>query len=256
MADDAVENPLDFLQQNLELRVIAHSKADGDPVLNGKGRSAAVGVSCLIIFPTEKGWATIIRERSPNVAVYRDALHVIPSFMFAAEVGDLEQEYSVRHNVFREYLEEVFNKRQVEQPPPAATFDWFYCKFPDLHYLVDLLESGDAELLLIGLAVDAFTLRTEILTLLIIKSLDWWKNHSHGNQIRHLSHMNINDEFKSQQELWKEQRDIIVRIDLDEEFKPIIQKLPTGVKLDDPAFWVPPGAAAFYHGLHIARKRI
>jgi hypothetical protein len=256
LMDEAVQNPQEFMQESLGLRALAHRGAGMDPILNGKGRSNAIGVSCSIVFQTERGWATIVRERSPYVAVCRDALHVVPSFMFASEVGDLEREYSVRHNICREYLEEVFNKHEIEQPPPAATFNWFYSKYPDYQYLRDMLESGKAKLLFTGLAVDVFTLRTEILTLLLVNSSEWWANHSQGNEALRLSHIEVNDEFKSQQILWEEQRDIIVRVDLDDDLRPIGKSLPSGLRLDDPAFWVPSGAAAFYHGLEVARRRI
>jgi hypothetical protein len=245
--------PTDSLKQ-LKLRSLAHKKADNEPIVNGRGRVADIGISVLTVFKTQEGWATFVRERSESVAVYRSALHVIPSFMFGAEIGEIEKEYSIRHNVFREYLEEIFGKRELEHPRPVATFDDFY-KDPDLRYLRTLLEgeSKEAELLLTGVAVDLFNLRPEILVLLLIKSADWWQIHSSGDAARQLSKITVNYEFKGFQETQPDRR-FIIRLELDEGLQPLARSKDK--RIDDPASWVPGGAAAFSLGLEVARERL
>jgi hypothetical protein len=244
-----------LLLQRFPLRAMAHSIAN-DPIVDGHGRSANIGISTLVVFNDGEGYSTFVRERSKQVAVYRDDLHVIPSFMFEPEAGDVKNEYSVGHNVFREYLEELFNKRELESPPATAAFDWFYDRYPDLQFLFRLLDNRDeAELLFTGLAVDLFSLRPEILTLLLIKSPEWWENHKGGNRGKQLSHIEVNYEFKTQRELSQERRDIIVKVKLNSALLPQTTEA-WSTYLADRSRWVPPGAAAFYLGLEVARKKL
>jgi len=244
-----------LLLQRFPLRAEAHDIAS-DPIVDGRGRCANIGISTLIVFNDGDGYSTFVRERSKQVAVYRDDLHVIPSFMFEPEAGDVKNEYSVRHNVFREYLEELFNKRELESPPATATFDWFYDGYPDLQFLFRLLDNRDeAELLFTGLAVDLFCLRPEILTLLLIRSPDWWESHKKGNRGRQLSRIEVNYEFKTQRELSPERRDIIVKVKLNSFLRPQTTEVWSSY-LADRSRWVPPGAAAFYLGLEVARKKL
>lgn len=239
----------------LKLRKKAHDASRNDPIHLGRGRSAVVGVSVLTLFRTQNEknseWATLIRERSQHVAVHRDVLCVIPSAVLASESGYPEEEYSIQHNVFREYLGEIFDRREIERTElakKAPHFEWFY-KYANLVELRKYLEKGKAELLLIGVAVDLLNLMPEILVLLIIHDKKWWQDHHTapiGVPSNILSGININEEFKSTN------TSIIRKIDLDNHLRP--------TKLDpsfsEPSRWIPFGAAAFYGGLELARERL
>jgi hypothetical protein len=96
-----------------------------DPIRSGAYRSVAVAVSTLVAYETSDSIRLMIKHRSSRgVAVHSDLTHVIPSFMFQPATGDLLREYSIRHNIYREYLEELFDRPEPE--PGALSAIYFY----------------------------------------------------------------------------------------------------------------------------------
>lgn len=94
------------------------ARMSDDIITNGAGRSVAIGGETLIIFKVEGGrYNALFGERSSDrVAANPDLVDVLPSFMFQPVVDDFVNEYSLTHNIFREYLEEVFNLDEVKHP--------------------------------------------------------------------------------------------------------------------------------------------
>ncbi len=159
------------------------------------GRSAAIAVSTTILFRRTNDYAVLVQRRSDKgVAVHGDFLHVAPSFMFQPVVGEWTKEYSVVHNIYREYLEELFSVKEASVAPSVMAVDYFYGN-PNLKFLRSLIDAGDAVLLLTGLAVNLLNLRPEICTLLHISSPKWYEKHSRG--IDGLSRLQLNEEFQA-----------------------------------------------------------
>jgi hypothetical protein len=112
--------PADF--ETFDLLLPSRSRLHTDPVCNGSMRNAAVAISTLLAFRDEGQILLLAKRRSHTVAIHAGMVHVVPSFMFQPATGDLENEFSVMHNFYREYLEELFNR-----PEPAETEgDWQY----------------------------------------------------------------------------------------------------------------------------------
>ena len=167
---------MDFeeIDEKLHLRNKLHSLVE-DPVRNGKGRSAAIGITTLIAFNDEgttKLW--VKRRSSRGVAVFPAGISGIPSGMFQPLMGHVQEEYSIRHSILREYLEEAFD---MPEGSGEESHNYFY-KDPRLRRLTSMLGTGQAALFLTGVSVDLLTLRPEICTLLWIKSSDWFSYHS------------------------------------------------------------------------------
>ena len=80
------------------------------------------------------------------------------------------REWSVKHEIMREVLEELFNLPEQRQ---ADRWDYFY-EHPALRLLLQLLEAGAAQLLATGVIVNLLTLRPEIGTLLLIHDPAWY----------------------------------------------------------------------------------
>ncbi|MGC8831132.1 MAG: hypothetical protein ACP5PQ_00915 [Thermoproteota archaeon] len=94
--------------------------------------------------------------------------------------GDYGKEYSIwQHQVEREYLEEVFEYKELKTPPITTTYMWYKDK-PELKYLQSLIEEKKAGFYLTGVAVNLLNLRPEICTLLLINTSDWIKAHTGG----------------------------------------------------------------------------
>ncbi len=162
------------LDERLELRKALHSIVS-DPIVSGNGRAAAVATSILLLSSRNGDSMFWLRRRgSHSIPINVDQLHVIPGGMFQAASGYLNEEFDAMHNFKREYLEEFFSR-----PDPSGTegfHDYFYSE-PPLKYLQQLIDGGQANLELLGIAVDLLNLRPEICMLLTIKTPEWAKKH-------------------------------------------------------------------------------
>ncbi|MFP3567293.1 hypothetical protein [Paraburkholderia sp. SIMBA_030] len=217
----------------LKCRMRVHSLS-AQPVMQPTGRSAAVAVSTVVVFRRADDYGVILQRRSAaGVAVHGDLWHVAPSFMFQPIAGDTAREYSVVHNIYREYLEELFRVKEASQAPSVISHDYFYGN-RNLIFLRSLLDRGDASLLFTGVAVNLLNLRPEICTVLHISSPDWFSKHSRG--IDGVDRLELNEEFLGDR--------LCVR--------PIEQ-----VRKGDPApeDTVPPGSAALCLALTSLRKQ-
>lgn len=232
------------------------SSTYSEHLLSGNGMDRAIAISTLVVFRHRGGWATFVRERSPrNVAVHSDLLHVIPSFMFQPMVGQYSDEFNITHNIYREYLEEIFSKKEPREVN-GETDPLYFFDDDDLKYLLKLIKTKKASLSLTGIAINLLNLRPEICSLLLIDTPDWYRNHSKGNKQKNLTKIKINEEFKSQTELAKDKKDILVKLDLGKKFT-IPDTIELGsltIDLKDPSKWVPPGIAALYLGVEKAKK--
>jgi hypothetical protein len=173
-ANDTDRRNFEKFDKKLELRRGLHSAIE-DPVRNGVGRSNAIGISTLIAYNdggVTKLW--VKRRSSRGVAVYPQGVSVMPSGMFQPLVGFVDNEYSIRNSIFREYLEELFS---MPEGSGEEAFDYFY-EDPRLKKLTSMIGSEQARLFLTGISIDLYTLRPEISTLLWIKSPEWFSHHS------------------------------------------------------------------------------
>lgn len=142
-----------------------------DALLRGIKRSAAIGIGTLTVFNDAGVYKAILARRSRHTAYDSGMFHVLPAMMFCPTTGDFRdsREWSVRHQVFREYLEELFGLPEARDP---ARWDFFYAE-PALQYLNELIAAGKAGLYATGIIINLLTLRPEISTLLLIHDPAW-----------------------------------------------------------------------------------
>jgi hypothetical protein len=227
-----------FFQNELKLRRLVHNS-----IKEPSGISAAIGVSTLIIFRHEDHLKTILWERSEIVGSHGSLIHVVPSFMFQPVIGDFDDEFSVKHNVYREYLEELFDVPIAKKPERQISPFYFY-EHPNLKFLRRLEKEKKARLLFTGVAINLLNLRPEICTLLLINTNEWYDKHSSGDMSTGLTILKVNEEFKPITE-GKHVR-VVLEIKDDLSF-PMRNEL-------SPSKMVPPGAAALILGLDVARQ--
>lgn len=142
-----------------------------DTLLHGNGRSAAIGVATLIVCYHEGEYQALFAQRTAQAATDPLSYHVMPTFMFQPAAADraVSAEWSVRHQIYREYLEELFGL--PENPAPQRP-DYFY-DHPALLTLRRYLAEGQAKLYLTAVVINLLTLRPEICTLLLIHAPEW-----------------------------------------------------------------------------------
>lgn len=141
-------------------------EAQGNPLINGNGRCAAITVSTLLVFKRPTGaFACLIRRRSLDVGVSPGMLHVVPAGMFEASNGN--DNWSIRLNVWRELLEEVYNEEEQQGSEYAETLDHIQGKEP-VQLIRQMLNEGSAEFSVTGIACDLLNLRPEVCTVLFV----------------------------------------------------------------------------------------
>lgn len=144
-----------------------------EAILRGLRRSAAIGIGTLTVFNDAGTYKAILAKRSNRTALNSGMYHVLPAMMFQPTTADFKhpQEWSIKHQVLREVLEEMFD--MPEQLDPDA-WDFFY-EHPALVYLQELMDAGKAQLYVTGIILNLLTLRPEVSTLLLIRDPDWYK---------------------------------------------------------------------------------
>lgn len=153
-------------------RTTFHRQAAPQTALtHGLKRSAAIGIGTLTVCRQPAGYRAILARRSQQTVFDSGLFHVLPAMMFQPTTSDFAhpQEWSIKHQILREVLEELFNMPEEHAPP---RWDFFY-EHPALLYLQRLMAEGKAGLYLTGLSLNLLTLRPEINTLLLIHDPQW-----------------------------------------------------------------------------------
>jgi len=232
------------------LRLRNHVHGQGDPFSQAAGRSAAIAISAAIVFAKDRSYKALLRERSKSVTVHSGLLHVVPSFMFQPVARNYREEFSVRHNVYREYLEEVLGLSELTQPEDYVRHDYFYDD-PNLRYLLDLEKQGAASFHLTGVCMNLLNTRPEICVLILIRDPDWIDNQGRGRKVKNLqlTPLKTNWEFKHSDELPGTELKGMAFLDLTHE-------LVIPPELFKPEHFVPPGAAALKLAVDVAREEL
>lgn len=154
-------------------RATYHRQATpADALIYGDGRSAAIGIGALTVFNDGHEYRAILARRSQATAFDSNMFHVLPAMMFGPTTNDFsdQREWSVKHQILREVLEELFGMPEEFSP---QRWDFFY-DHPALQYLLNLLERGKAQLCATGIILNLLTLRPEISALLLIHDPAWY----------------------------------------------------------------------------------
>ena len=173
----AFENELDAAAAAGRLRTPARTTyhrhvTPSEALLRGDGRSAALGIGTLTVFNDGAEYRAILARRSGATAFDSNMYHVLPAMMFGPTTADFsdQREWSIKHQILREVLEELFGMPEEKSP---QRWDFFYAH-PALRYLLDLLERGKAQLCATGIIFNLLTLRPEIASLLLIHDPAWY----------------------------------------------------------------------------------
>jgi hypothetical protein len=253
-SDDAACEEFD---RELKQRSLFHTEV-GDPIGDGHLRSVALSVSTLIAFNDEGVLYLWLQRRTPEVATHAGFFHLIPSGIFQPEFPEQrKREFSVKHNVHREYLEEIFN---YPRPKTAHDYRWFY-KDSRLQYLEDLLREGKAEFYFSGVAVSPLNFRPEICTVLLFRSADWYDHHIHDGP----DTFKLNQEWEPNEPMVSGQRsviripfskvasngDLVEPMNNDEIVEYMLKEESLHLDVDR---MVPVGAGSFWLGIDVLRR--
>ena len=143
-----------------------------EAILRGSKRSAAIGIGTLTVFNDNGTYKAMLARRSDKTAFDSGMYHVLPAMMFQPTTPDVRypQERSIKHQIMREVLEEMFNMPEENNP---ERWDFFY-DHPAMVYLQSLMDAGRAQLYVTGIILNLLTLRPEVSTLLLIHDPEWY----------------------------------------------------------------------------------
>lgn len=232
-----------FLEQ-LPLRGDLHAKVD-NPVRDGALRSAAIGISTLIAYHNNGSVNLLTKRRAKRgVPLRAGLLHVIPGFMFQPMTDYMDEEYNVTHNIYREYLEELFN---FPEPRDKRLHPTHFYSDKRFVYLKSLLDNGEAKIYFTGVAVNLLNLRPEICTLLYITNDEWYAKCKNDPEL----HWEINEEFTTIHENVAKPEEFIGELKLSSNDSQMIKDASLY-----PHRTVPAGAGAFWLGVEALRDII
>jgi len=168
--------------------------------------------------------------------------------MLAPEHDAYDEEFSIRHNIRREFAEELFRLEAPKADEPI----WFEQTAP-VRDLDRMLAAGEAELWVTGVVVNVLTLRPEICALLLIADERWYSRSvdpASGARLR------VNAEFATPEELSRVPADQPgpgknVRFSPEMSDDELLAR-----SFMSPNNSVPVGAAAFWLGIDVLRWRI
>ncbi|HZN17835.1 MAG TPA: hypothetical protein VFB84_06535 [Micromonosporaceae bacterium] len=183
-------------------RALARAADPMSCLLGGGGVDAAISISTLVVYKRRDRYWMICEVRSDLVAEYGALYHVAPSFIFQPVVSptrdNLKTEWCIQHNIFREYLEELFDVPEAQMSKRSMSAEYFYAH-PNLLYLRSLLAEGGARLSGIALSFNLLSHRPEICTLLIIEDERWFETQKDRFLAAGagLSYLCLNEEFRT-----------------------------------------------------------
>jgi hypothetical protein len=166
--------------------------------------------------------------------------------MFQPELGQPRDEWDIKHNVLKEYGEELFD---LELDKHSLDARYFYSQWgskPESHCVRELLEElqkGLCTFKTTGLIVNLMNLRPEVCTLLLVKDAEWWEIQ------RRL--MKRNWEYLTLQEIWNERDRALTDLRLDQFENEFLDYF--GCASGD---WTVPGLATLLLGVEAARKEL
>lgn len=232
---DCDSDNFDKVLEDLPLRKKLHCEVD-DPILSGRGRSAALAMSVLIVYNHNDEYFGLVQKRSSFTAVHSDLYHVVPSFMVGPECGAYAKEWNVLHQIKREFLEEALNCDEPKNNK-SLKYDWFY-KHKSLQDLDRMLREKEASFYITGITINLLNLRPEICGLLLIDSQNW--------VLETELHSNWEFDGKGMSSSGKSEKVTYIPIDNDQALLEKVSFIPENV--------VPPGAAALWLGVDKVRK--
>jgi hypothetical protein len=182
LAARAPSEPIaDIVARASALPIRARVDAEAPSLASGGGRSASLGVSTFFVFRrndhrgADLGYSATVLRRSSAVAVDKKRMHVIPAAMFECTYGDARREWSIRYNIERELLEELYDYEEATRPRHLIPDG--IAEHPVIAELRALEAKGACELSATGISCNLLTRQLEICTVLLIHDPGFVQRH-------------------------------------------------------------------------------
>jgi len=231
---------------SLPRRKWLHEVAGGEGVvLDGRRRAAALSVAATMLIAEADGtYSAILAKRSHRVQTHQWFSHVAPAGIFApinAERRGERAEFSVRNCILREYAEELFGYKDLEQGEGLLAKD--VSAVPPIRELKRAEDEGLVALRYCGISVPLLTLRPEIYVLIFIRDSAWLN--------REIQRANDSDHWFELNWEYETIKNVdAVKLQLDPDLRPV------NTSEVHPSHMVPHAAAALHLCTEVARNLI
>ena len=140
-----------------------------------------LGADAAIIIRRKGKYQVCIHKRSDNCANYQKKTMVVPSFGFG-KITNVDN--PLLYSFFSEFSEELFDREEMEIPDNYLNPTWFYQQYEEIVELLELKESNELEIKVIGAGLDTIGGFFNINLMVVIHSekvSNELYNHIHGN---------------------------------------------------------------------------
>lgn len=212
------------IKKLLPLRNQIHSDVDGNEdyftqmrksLLSGSTHDSLLSVQMIVVMKEYDRYSIKLIQRSDNVAISPGKFQIVPAGGFEI-LNDSENGYTkteiVENSspgcaVFREYLEEIFGKKEFEGHAIGSVNEALM-KDEDIIDINKMIKEGKAHFGFLGCIVDLILLRHELSFYLVIEDEDYSIKHKFiGNdEIKNHSFMSgvYVDNFDENDEIWED----------------------------------------------------
>ena len=132
-----------------------------------------IGMNCLIAINAGDTYKFLMQKRTHKTVSNGGKYATIPAFAFQPINEDYKNEVNFKHQILREYFEELHDREELILRNKHLTYNWFY-KHPPIQRLLKLIDNGKLEIIPLGFGFDALNAEPNIVFLLIFNDEDFW----------------------------------------------------------------------------------
>jgi hypothetical protein len=147
--------------------------SEQDSLFDTRKRSATIGAAVLTVFYDGSQYQASLGHRAENLADGAGLFHVLPAFVVQPMI-DLQAEWSLQHQILREYGEELFGMAEYDTLMPLPTTPDYFLNHPHVQELTTMLEDGRADLYATGIILNLLSMRFELTSVLMIHDANWY----------------------------------------------------------------------------------
>jgi hypothetical protein len=142
----------------------------------------AVGICACVVYQDKAAvYQVLLQRRQENVATYPGTYAVVPMFGCQPLQHDPPHGVSIKHDLLREFGEELFSVPELIYPTTHLRYDWFY-GLPQIKDLLALERERKLKLIPLGFGFDGLNGELDIALLCLFESEEFFE--SYGTAMR------------------------------------------------------------------------
>ncbi len=144
-----------------------------EKLIDFTNRTCSLGTICQIAIKNGESYNLVIVGRSEKTVSHGNKPSAIPCFSFAPFTYDVLNEISYKHQIIREFYEELYNKDAFIRSNKHLSYDFFYHDRA-VSLFIENLNDKKIELIPLGFGFDALNGEPNLSFLILIKDREYW----------------------------------------------------------------------------------